>query len=107
MEYALKKIQGSKLGQFWTKIEIPENIGNCNRPVCVPDSLSCQSARTIAFGANREAIWLKIIVKCPLVNILDTLWIKTTLGLLRCVNCFKSEKGERINNIHFYFIKLV
>ena len=23
------------------------------------------------------------------------------------MNCFKQEKGERINNIHFYFIKLI
>ena len=43
--------------------------------------------------------WLKIIVKCPLVNIFDSLWIKIILGVFRCVNCFKSEKGERINNI--------
>ena len=45
----------SKLG---TKIENPENIGNCVRPVCGPDSSSCQTARTIAFRANREAITL-------------------------------------------------
>ena len=100
----------SELGQFRTKIEIPDNIGNCEWPVCGPDSSSCQTARTIAFGANREAItlgqWLKIIVKCPLVNMLDSLWIKTILRVFRGVNCFKPEKGERINNIHFYFIKL-
>ena len=48
----------SKLGQFRTKIENPENIGNCGRPVCGPDSSSCQTARTIAFRANREAITL-------------------------------------------------
>ena len=28
-------------------------------------------------------------------------------GSIIYVNCFKPEKGERINNIHFYFIKLV
>ena len=55
-----KKIQAfsSELGQFRTKIENPENIGNCGRLVCGPDSSSCQTARTIAFTANREAITL-------------------------------------------------
>ena len=48
----------AKLGQFRTKIEIPEDIGNCKRYVCGPDSSRCQTARTIAFGANREAITL-------------------------------------------------
>ena len=63
-EHAFKKLLkfrtiqafSSKLGQFRTKIEDPENMRNCGRPVGGPDSSSCQTVRTITFRANREAI---------------------------------------------------
>ena len=38
------------------KIEDPENMRNCGRTVCGPDSSSCQTVRTFAFIANRESI---------------------------------------------------
>ena len=53
---------------------------------------------------HSEVTCLKVIVKCPLVNILDTPGIKTILGVFRiCVNCFKPENGVRINNIHLFY----
>ena len=68
-EYAFKKLLkfrtirafSSKLLQFRTKIENPENIGNCGRRVCGPDPSSCQTARTIAFGREQSATCVQTV----------------------------------------------
>ena len=58
-KYALITFFKIQILEIRTKIENPKNLGKCGRPACGSDSLSnCQTARNIAFGANREAITL-------------------------------------------------
>ena len=85
MEYAFKKLLkfrtiqafSSKLGQFRTKSEDPENMRNCGRHVCGPDSSSCQTEDYHLQSESRShhsgVKWIKIIVKCPVVNLFDSL----------------------------------